>query len=38
MWQEESRVANREALLSRDEDKALDTHTKEGRNNYYLQK
>jgi hypothetical protein len=26
--QEESRVANREALLSRDEDQALATHTK----------
>jgi hypothetical protein len=30
--QEESRVANREPLLSRDEDQALDTHTKGGRN------
>ena len=26
--QEETRVANREALLERDEDQALDTHTK----------
>jgi hypothetical protein len=29
--QEESRVANREALLSRDEDQALAAHTKGGR-------
>jgi transposase InsO family protein len=36
--QEESRVANREALLSRDEDQALSTHTKGGRNKSYLQK
>jgi hypothetical protein len=36
--QEESRVANREALLSRDEDQALATHTKGGRNKSYFQK
>jgi hypothetical protein len=36
--QEESRVANREALLSRDEDQALTTHTKGGRNKSYFQK
>ena len=30
--QEESRVANREALLSRDEDQSLATHTKGGIN------
>jgi hypothetical protein len=34
--QEEERVANRAALLSRDEDQALATHTKGGRNSYYL--
>jgi hypothetical protein len=36
--QEESRVANREALLSRDEDQALATHTKGRRNKPYFQK
>jgi hypothetical protein len=36
--QEESRVANREALLSRDEDQALATHTKGGRKMSYFQK
>jgi hypothetical protein len=36
--QEESRVANQEALLSRDGDQALATHTKGGRNKYYFQK
>jgi hypothetical protein len=36
--QEEARVANREALLSRDEDQDLDTHTKGGRNRSYFQK
>jgi hypothetical protein len=36
--QEEARVANREALLSRDEDQALATHTKGGRNRSYFQK
>jgi hypothetical protein len=36
--QEEARVANREALLSRDEDQALATHTKGGRNKSYFQK
>jgi hypothetical protein len=30
--QEETRVANHEALLVRDDDQALATHTKEGRN------
>jgi hypothetical protein len=34
--QEETRVANREALLARDEDQALDTHTKGGRNKSYF--
>jgi hypothetical protein len=34
--QEESRVANQEALLSRDEDQALTTHTKGGRNKSYF--
>ena len=29
--QEETRVANREALLARDDDQALATHTKGGR-------
>ena len=29
--QEETRVANHEALLSRDEDQAIATHTKGGR-------
>ena len=36
--QEEARVAKREALLLRDEDQALTTHTKGGRKRYYLQK
>jgi len=35
--QEESRVANQEALLSRDEDQALTTHTR-GRKKSYFQK
>jgi DNA repair ATPase RecN len=34
--QQEARVANREAILSRDEDQALATHTKGGRNMSYL--
>jgi hypothetical protein len=34
--QEESRVANREALLSRDEYQALATHNKGGRNKSYF--
>jgi hypothetical protein len=36
--QEETRVANREALLARDDDQALATHTKEGRKKPYFQK
>ena len=36
--QEETRVANQEALLARDEDQALDTHTKGGRKKSYFQK
>jgi DNA gyrase/topoisomerase IV subunit B len=36
--QEEARVANREALLSRDEDQALSTHTKGGKKRSYFQK
>jgi hypothetical protein len=36
--QEEARVANREALLSRDEYQALDTHTKGGIKRSYFQK
>jgi hypothetical protein len=36
--QEESRVDNREDLLSRDEDQALATHTKGGRKKSYFQK
>jgi hypothetical protein len=36
--QEEARVANQEALLSRDEDQSLATHTKGGRNRSYFQK
>jgi hypothetical protein len=36
--QEESRIANRETLLSRDEDQALATHTKGGRKKSYFQK
>jgi hypothetical protein len=42
LWEEcvkeEARVANREALLSRDEYQALTTHTKGGRKRYYFQK
>ena len=34
--QEESRVANQEYLLSRDEDQALATHTKGGRKKSYF--
>jgi hypothetical protein len=36
--QEESRVANWEALLSRDEDQTLATHTKGRRKKSYFQK
>ena len=36
--QEESRIANREALLSRDEDQSLPTHTKGGIKKSYFQK
>jgi hypothetical protein len=36
--QEELRVANREALLARDEDQSLATHTKGGRKKSYFQK
>jgi hypothetical protein len=36
--QEETRLANREALLARDEDQALATHTKGGRKKSYFQK
>ena len=36
--QEETRVANREALLARDDDQALATHTKRGRKKPYFQK
>jgi hypothetical protein len=36
--QEETRVANHEALLARDDDQALDTHTKGGRKKPYFQK
>jgi hypothetical protein len=36
--QEETRVASREALLARDDDQALDTHTKRGREKPYFQK
>jgi hypothetical protein len=36
--QEETRVANQEALLARDEDQALATHTKGGRKKSYFQK
>jgi hypothetical protein len=42
LWEEciqkESRVANRDALLSRYEDQALATHTKGGRKKSYFQK
>jgi hypothetical protein len=36
--QEETRVVNQEALLARDDDQALATHTKGGRKKYYFQK
>jgi hypothetical protein len=36
--QEETRVANREALLAKDDDQALATHTKGGRKKPYFQK
>jgi hypothetical protein len=36
--QEETRVANREALLARDDNQALATHTKGGRKKPYFQK
>jgi hypothetical protein len=36
--QEEARVANREAVLSRDEDQALAAHTKGGRKRSHFQK
>jgi hypothetical protein len=36
--QEETRVANREALLARDDDQALATHTKRGRKKPYFHK
>jgi hypothetical protein len=36
--QEETRVVNREALLARDDDQALATHTKGGRKKPYFQK
>jgi hypothetical protein len=36
--QEERRVANREALLARDDDQALATHTKRGRKKPCFQK
>jgi hypothetical protein len=36
--QEESKVANREVLLSRDEDQSLSTHTKGGINKSYFHK
>jgi hypothetical protein len=36
--QEETRVANREALLARDDEQALATHTKGGRKKPYFQK
>jgi hypothetical protein len=36
--QEETRVANREVLLERDDDQALATHTKGGRKKPYFQK
>jgi hypothetical protein len=36
--QEETRVANREVLLARDDDQALATHTKGGRKKPYFQK
>jgi hypothetical protein len=36
--QEKARVANRETILSRDEDQALASHTKGGRKRSYFQK
>jgi hypothetical protein len=36
--QEQTRVANREALLARDEDQVLATHTKGGRKKSHFQK
>jgi hypothetical protein len=36
--QEETRVMNREALLARDDDQALATHTKGGKKKPYFQK
>jgi hypothetical protein len=36
--QEETRVANHEVLLARDDDQALDTHTKGGRKKPYFKK
>jgi hypothetical protein len=36
--QEEARVANREAFLSRDEDQAIATHTRGGRKKSFFQK
>jgi hypothetical protein len=36
--QEETRVANREALLPKDDDQALATHAKRGRKKPYFQK
>jgi hypothetical protein len=36
--QEETRVANREALLARDDDQALATHTKGGRKKPYFKR
>jgi hypothetical protein len=36
--QEETRVANHEALLARDDDQVLSTHTKGGRKKPYFQK
>jgi hypothetical protein len=42
LWEEciheETKVVNREALLARDYDQALATHTKGGRNKPYFQK
>jgi hypothetical protein len=36
--QEEARVANREAVLLRDEDQALAAHAKGGKKRYHFQK
>jgi hypothetical protein len=36
--QEEERVANREVVLLRDEDQALDAHSKGGKKRYHFQK